>query len=193
MWILLVFASMFLILIMYLVAILSVIFSPLGGLMSVRKAEREELPFSMKLAITSALYSALFIFPWVYMMAGMSNRYPHRIVIQIFYVFLYATWLLGPIFLIYMGEFHIFEHGGPIPFYTRITFLIVNVSMWVISLYLLIYRRGVNTAKYIPNIVYMTPFICLFFSTIYTLFDVYIIPRFVSDWWYSNPIYDLDL
>ena len=184
---LLLWISAFLTSFLVLIGTLSTIFSPLAGLIGIRKAKREKLPFSLSFTMLCALYAALFIFPWIYMMAGMSNRYPYRWVIVLSYIFLYSVWLIGPIFLINMYGFQIYNQNPVVSHYTRIGCFILICSTWVVSLFRLATRPSSNRVRYVPGIMYVTPFAGLFVSLVFVLIDFYVIPQFVTDWFVSYP------
>ena len=162
---------------------LSFIWTPFAILISGLIARRKGLS-SIRYALLSGMHAILFIFPWIYVTAGMYSRYPSRTIINIYYAVIYILWLLVPVMLagfriIITEEQYFFQSSA------RIGVIILSLLMWGISFWNILCASFENRSsrnQYILDYVYVAPSLYFFVSCILLILDYIVMPYFISDW-----------
>ena len=162
---------------------LSLIWTPFAILLSALIAKRKDLP-SVQHALLGGMYAILFIFPWIYMTAGMYNRYPSKTIVTIYYAVIYIVWLLGPVmfigFMIIATEEQYFFQFG-----VRIGVIILSLLMWGISFWNVLcasFENRTSKEKHMIGYVYIAPFLYFFISSTLLILDYVVMPYFISGW-----------
>ena len=138
--------------------VLGALWAPFAALLCAKEARRRGLD-PRRYAKAGALYSVLFFFPWVYLMARMRGRTVPVAAVSAVYVLLYVVWLYGSVLV--SLSIAIFE--------TPLTFLgliwaLISVCAWYVSLAMLIIRRrskadeSDDCGELLANRVYLAPF-----------------------------------
>ena len=85
-----------------------ILWAPFGALICAILARKRGMN-AWRYAAVGALYSVLFFWPWVYLVARMDDRTLHRGLIVLFYFGVYVLWLCVIGVLVYIG---IYNHPG---------------------------------------------------------------------------------
>lgn len=147
---------------------IGVLWSPIAALICGGIARARGLSVS-RYAAAGAVYSALLILPWLYLVVRMFNRSVPRFIVVAGYMVLYLGWLWGPfgwgVFISQLADSP--EEGGLFLEYPTISTLLmfIHIASWVISLVWLLSSSG--SFPHQPNSisrdfllrpVYVTPF-----------------------------------
>lgn len=77
--------------------VVGLIWMPFAAFISWRIAKGRALP-PTRYAIAGAIYYALFLFPWFYLVATQRGKSVSNGILRLAYILLYAIWMIGPIF-----------------------------------------------------------------------------------------------
>lgn len=166
----------------FVIVVLAVLFglawAPFGALTCKRIARSRGLN-PRRYAIAGAVYSVLFFLPWVYLVMRMRGRSVSVVVIRITYILLYGTWLVLPIWSLYMLGFALPRYsedfigaltGGIVLMASILMFIGSLVMMSVVSdraKYRTVARpSGADESiqdDVLPHIAYILPFAYLMF------------------------------
>lgn len=158
-----------------LVALLGMAWAPFAALICALVARTRGLsPY--RYAVAGAMYSSLFLLPWVYLVTSMYGRTIPVILVRLTYVLLYGVWLCGSV--LYTAVFTVFDLVPDIYSQDQIRTLLIsllfNSLTLIVSLRLLIYKSSRRSLDYgdsseqdmLPGLIYILPFVCLLVWTV---------------------------
>lgn len=140
--------------------IVGVLWAPFAALICARIARKKGLSV-WRYAAAGAVYSALFFWPWVYLIARMHNKSIPSVLIHLFYILVFLAWLPGTTTATFVNAF-----GRPaVESYVMFAGVILNIVTWFIALRRLLGRRGIDIrnctsdsrSSTLPSIDYLTP------------------------------------
>ena len=127
-----------------------VLWSPVGAAICGIIARKRGLSPQRYTAL-GALYSALFFFPWLYLVLRMlGRRVPHFIVV-LFYAVVLLGWLVS-IVVTAVGEFEI--DWNPVPRTPLVIFALFSLVIWLISLVWLMMKTEKPRPNFPPDSVW---------------------------------------
>ena len=122
--------------------VLGLPWAPFAAWICARSARKKGLDVRRH-AVAGALYSALLFWPWVYFILRMNGRSVPVILVRMFYISVYASWMLGFVIItlggaiaIHPGVERIYEFSNPkvIASYFIYCLFAVNLVVWLVSL-----------------------------------------------------------
>ena len=152
-------------------AIIGPLWAPFGALACGMIARKKGL-VSWRYALSGAIYSILFFWPWVYLVVRMYDRELPRFLIRLFYSLLYVTWLSAAGFMVvsafyfFPGWDYVLAVSNPSVSlsYSLLVVGVAGVILWFASLNRLLLRHDADSlmdnnlrAVTMPHIDYMKP------------------------------------
>ena len=126
--------------------------APFAAWVCARSARKKGLDVRRH-AVAGALYSALLFWPWVYFILRMNGRNVPVVLIRLFYISVYASWMLGFVIItlggaiaVHPGIERMYEFSNPkvVASYFIYCLFIANLVMWFVSLVRFLKRRRAN-------------------------------------------------
>ena len=135
-----------------LLQILGLPWAPFAAWICARSARKKGLDVRRH-AVAGALYSALLFWPWVYFILRMNGRNVPVVLIRLFYISVYASWMLGFVIITLGGAIaahpgieRMYEFSNPrvAASYFVYCLFIANLVTWFVSLVRFLKRRRAN-------------------------------------------------
>lgn len=157
--------------------------APFAAWICARSARRKGLDVRRH-AVAGALYSALMFCPWIYFILRMNGGNVPTILVRLFYISVFTSWMLGSIFWTFLAAiiFHpgtasLYEFSNPwvVFSYTVYTLVLAKLIAWFVSLRALLKRRrrasgSENRSDAMIGREYLTPLACAIVSVAITAF-----------------------
>ena len=124
--------------------------TPFAALICARSARKKGLDVRRH-ALAGALCSALLFCPWVYFILRMNGKRVPVVLVRLFYISVYASWMFGSIFwtfvsaiIFHPGTASLYEFSNPwvALSYATHSLVLIKVVAWLVTLRMLLRRRS---------------------------------------------------
>ena len=128
---------------------LDLAWAPFAAWICARSARKKGLDVRRH-AVAGALYSALMFWPWVYLILRMNGRRVPSMLVRLFYISVFTSWMFGSIFWTFLFAliFHpgidsLYELSNPWVVFSYIVYALAfaKIAVWFVSLRTLLKRR----------------------------------------------------